>query len=89
MHEGAREHVAVSVDGRTFDVPAHATVAAALAIAGGIRGARVSVSGEARAALCGMGVCQECRVTVDGRAHVLACQTVCREGMTIDTGAVR
>jgi succinate dehydrogenase/fumarate reductase-like Fe-S protein len=31
-----------------------------------------------------MGVCQECRVTIDGRAHVLACQTLCRAGMCIE-----
>jgi D-hydroxyproline dehydrogenase subunit gamma len=39
----------------------------------------------ARAPFCGMGVCQECRVTVDGRAYVLACQTVCRDGMRVET----
>jgi aerobic-type carbon monoxide dehydrogenase small subunit (CoxS/CutS family) len=32
-----------------------------------------------------MGVCQECRVTVDGRAHVLSCQTLCRDGMQVVT----
>jgi D-hydroxyproline dehydrogenase subunit gamma len=92
MREANREQVAVTVDGQALQVPAYTTVAAALALAGGtrgIRGSRVSVTGEPRAMLCGMGVCQECRVTVDGRAHVLACQTVCRDGMTIETGAAR
>jgi D-hydroxyproline dehydrogenase subunit gamma len=89
MSEAKREHVAVTVDGQALDVPAYTTVAAALARAAGIRGSRVSVTGEPRAMLCGMGVCQECRVTVDGCAHVLACQTVCRDGMTIETGAAR
>jgi succinate dehydrogenase/fumarate reductase-like Fe-S protein len=32
-----------------------------------------------------MGVCHECRVTVNGRAHVLACQTLCSDGMQIET----
>ncbi|HCI6741169.1 TPA: (2Fe-2S)-binding protein, partial [Klebsiella variicola subsp. variicola] len=36
-----------------------------------------------RAPFCGMGVCQECRVTVDG-LRVLACQTLCRAGMQIE-----
>lgn len=45
---------------------------------------RRSVGGVLRAPLCGMGVCQECRVTIDGRAHVLACQTLCRAGMCIE-----
>ena len=36
-------------------------------------GLRTSVAGEPRGPLCGMGICHECRVTVDGEAHVLAC----------------
>jgi succinate dehydrogenase/fumarate reductase-like Fe-S protein len=31
-----------------------------------------------------MGVCHECRVMIDGQ-RVLACQTLCRDGMRIDT----
>jgi aerobic-type carbon monoxide dehydrogenase small subunit (CoxS/CutS family) len=58
-------------------------VAAALVLAG-VKGTRISVDGEPRAALCGMGVCQECRVLVDGRRR-LACQTVCAEGMRVET----
>ncbi|WP_206995029.1 2Fe-2S iron-sulfur cluster-binding protein [Trinickia mobilis] len=87
MREANREPVAVTVDGQALQVPAYTTVAAALALAGGMRGGRLSVTGEPRAMLCGMGVCQECRVTVDGCAHVLACQTVCRDGMTVETDA--
>lgn len=46
---------------------------------------RRSVSGMLRGPLCGMGVCQECRVTIDGRAHQLACQTLCASGMQVST----
>ncbi|MBI4908716.1 MAG: FAD-dependent oxidoreductase [Acidobacteria bacterium] len=35
-----------------------------------------SVSGEPRAPLCGMGVCMECRATVDGSPHQRTCQTL-------------
>ncbi|HEY8977298.1 MAG TPA: 2Fe-2S iron-sulfur cluster-binding protein, partial [Burkholderiaceae bacterium] len=38
-----------------------------------------------RQPVCGMGVCGECRVTVDGRAHRLGCQTACAPGMEILT----
>jgi len=48
---------------------------------------RRSVGGKLRAPLCGMGVCQECRVTINGRAHVLSCQTLCLPGMDVQTGA--
>ncbi len=80
-----RVRVRVTVDGRTLDIEAGATVAGALAACAGIAGTRTSVSGAPRSALCGMGVCQECRVTIDGRAHRLACQTVCRDGQIIRT----
>jgi len=32
-----------------------------------------------------MGICFECRVTVDGRPHVRSCQVVCRPGMEVRT----
>ncbi|RKP43838.1 2Fe-2S iron-sulfur cluster-binding protein [Trinickia fusca] len=89
-HEPDRtERVSVTVDGKTLDLPAYTTVTAALVVANGLCGTRTSVSGEPRTALCGMGICQECRVCIDGRMHVLACQTICRDGMTIDTDTER
>lgn len=77
--------VVVTIDGVRLEVAAYTSAAAAVFMLYGIRGTRASVSGQPRAALCGMGVCQECRMTIDGRAHVLACQTVCRDGMVIGT----
>jgi hypothetical protein len=84
MHPPTR--VSIVVDRRHLAVPAGITVAAALALAGG-EAARRSVRGEFRAPLCGMGVCMECRVTVDGRAHQRGCQVVVRPGMVIQTAA--
>ena len=81
---GTHERVRVTIDARSVEVEAGTTVVAALAIAG-LRGTRTSVNGQPRAALCGMGVCQECRVTIDGRSHVLACQTLCHDGQIIQT----
>jgi len=73
-----------TVDGRSVRVAAGTNVAAALAYDGnGV--ARYSVSGQPRAPLCGMGICQECRLRVDGQIR-LACQTVCEDGMHIQTG---
>ncbi|RKR36494.1 2Fe-2S iron-sulfur cluster-binding protein [Paraburkholderia sp. BL17N1] len=80
----AEERVSLTIDGNRIDVAAGTTVAAALALAG-VRGTRTSVTGQPRAALCGMGVCQECRVTIDGWPHALACQTLCREGQIVLT----
>lgn len=70
------------INGQAVSVPAGCSVAAALAIAGnGV--ARTSISGEARAPLCGMGICQECRVSING-VRRLACQTTCSADMRVE-----
>ena len=80
------DEVTLTVDGARVRVPRGAMVSAAVASAG--RAAfRRSTTGEPRGALCGMGICFECRVTVDGRPHVRSCQTPCRDGMDVRTGA--
>lgn len=79
--------VEVQVGGARVRIPAGSTVAAALAQQPpGCT--RLSVSGQWRAPLCGMGVCHECRVLVNGR-ECLACQTVCENGMHIATSTAR
>jgi D-hydroxyproline dehydrogenase subunit gamma len=76
--------VRLQVNGRSVSAPAGATVAAALLGAGEVTFRR-SVTGEPRAPLCGMGICFECRVTIDGQAHARSCQIVVRDGMEIRT----
>jgi len=83
--------VSVTVDGQTVQVESGSSVVAAIAQATKAAGpgglvTRRSVTGELRGPLCGMGICQECRVTIDGSPHRLACQTLCTQGMTIATG---
>lgn len=73
----------IYLDGRAVKVERGATVAAAMLNAG-VSVFRESVSGEPRAPLCGMGVCYECMVTIDGQRE-LSCQTLCQEGMRITT----
>jgi D-hydroxyproline dehydrogenase subunit gamma len=46
---------------------------------------RVSVSGEARTAMCGMGICFECRATINSASHQRTCQMLCRDGMRVET----
>jgi len=76
--------VEITVNGKLVVAPRGASVAAAVAIAGETCFRR-SVSGEPRAPLCGMGVCFECRVTIDGAAQSRSCQIECREGMRVCT----
>ena len=77
------DQLTVSVNGAEVIVPSGATVAVAVVLAG--QACRVSVSGEPRGPLCGMGICFECRVAIDGNRHVRSCQTVCAQGMDIYT----
>ena len=62
------------------------TVAAAILNAD-VKGFRKSVSGELRGPICGMGICFECRVTIDGVGHQRSCNVIAREGMEVVTGA--
>jgi predicted molibdopterin-dependent oxidoreductase YjgC len=73
----------LSIDGQPFRFAQGTTVAAAL-MSSGDGCSRTSVSGQRRAPLCGMGICQECRVSIDGLRR-LACQTICRDGMRVET----
>ena len=78
--------VHLSVNGVPVTVPAGAMVSTAVSLAGVTRFRR-SVTGQARAPLCGMGICFECRVTIDGREHCRSCQVPCEDGMEVSTDA--
>lgn len=78
------ELVTVLVDGQVVRVPANISLAAALWNAG-VSAVRNSVAGEPRGPLCGMGSCQECRVTIDDVLHRRACLEPVRDGMRVTT----
>jgi D-hydroxyproline dehydrogenase subunit gamma len=75
--------IRITVNGQQVAVPVGSSVAAAVARVAAH--SRRSVRGEPRAPLCGMGVCFECRVQVDGVAHVRSCMTPVSEGMQVRT----
>jgi len=77
--------IRVSVNGRELAVPSGSVAAIAIALAG-YSASRRSISGEPRGPLCGMGICFECRATINGIPHVRTCQYVCEPGMEIQTG---
>jgi sarcosine oxidase subunit alpha len=77
--------VEIEVDGRAVLAPEGVSLAAAL-MGAGVSAFRTSVGGEPRGPLCGMGVCWECRVSVDGEAHRRACLEPVRSGMRVTTG---
>ena len=77
------ESLTLSVNGQSVSTPAGSTVAVAVALAYAI--CRRSVTGEPRGPLCGIGICFECWVTIDGEPHCKSCQILCEPGMDIRT----
>lgn len=75
------KEISITVNGKPMLVAEGTTVAAAVVAAG--EPCRSSVCGEPRAPLCGMGVCMECRMTIDGVAHRRSCKTICAPGMEV------
>ena len=74
------------INGQPVKVRAGTSVIAALSQHGpGLT--HFSVQGEPRSAVCGMGVCQECRVLING-VRRLACQTPVAPGMAVQTASL-
>jgi predicted molibdopterin-dependent oxidoreductase YjgC len=71
----------VYVNGHALEVPAGATVAVAVLLAGEY--CRISVSGQPRTPVCGMGTCFECRVEINGETQRRSCQLLCEAQMRI------
>jgi D-hydroxyproline dehydrogenase subunit alpha len=69
-------------DGRPENGIEGESIAAALTAAGH-KALGTRADGTARGLHCGMGVCQECLVTVDGGSHVRACATALEPGMRV------
>jgi predicted molibdopterin-dependent oxidoreductase YjgC len=75
----------ILVDGAEVRAYEGETIAAAL-LASGHRFTRWTArAGEPRGYFCGMGVCQDCLVTVDGLPNVRACVAPARDGMRVES----
>ena len=74
--------VSLTLDGRSVTASAGESVAAVL-LAEGHVATRLTQGGEPRGVFCGMGVCFDCLVVVDGVPNTRACVTWVREGMVV------
>ena len=83
VHRG--KTLQVIIDGKTVDAFEGETVATVLAAQGMRVFGHKDKTGQPRGIYCGMGICYECLVTVDGLHNVRACQTYIMEGMVIET----
>jgi D-hydroxyproline dehydrogenase subunit gamma len=76
------ELVELEVDGQPVTAPSGRSIAAALVEHGELR-LRRGPGGAPRGIYCGIGVCFECRVHVEGRGMVRACVTPVEDGMRV------
>lgn len=77
------ERIDLLVDGEVVPAYAGETIAAALTAAGRLAFRRTDRTGAPRGVFCGMGVCFECLVGVDGMGTVRACMVAVRPGMRV------
>ncbi|NHA00463.1 (2Fe-2S)-binding protein [Nocardioides sp. W3-2-3] len=76
----------LTLDGVPLPAEPGQSVGAALTAAG-IRSWRTTrTGGRPRGLFCGIGVCFDCLVTVDGRPNQRACLTPVRDGMVLESG---
>lgn len=71
-----------SFDGKPVSAREGQSVAAAL-LAAGERCLRIDEVGHPKGAVCGIGVCWECRCSIDGIPDTRACMTQARPGMVV------
>jgi predicted molibdopterin-dependent oxidoreductase YjgC len=76
------QHFNIKINGQNFQVHARQTIAAAL-IAAGVITFRQMPNHEPRGLFCGMGVCFDCLVTVNGITDQRACMTLVQPGMQV------
>lgn len=76
------QEVTIEFEGRRITCASGMSLAAALTEAGELA-LRESGDAESRGIFCGIGVCQECRLQVDGRNGVRACMTVVKPAMRV------
>ena len=82
---GSERRVTIRVDGDPVEAVEGETLLAAIMVSRGWAIRRTEVEGEPRGMFCGMGVCQECLVRLEGSGVVRACMTLVEEGMVVKT----
>lgn len=82
-----KEKVTLSVNGQEISAYKGETLLAALIAAGYKKLKKSPLNEEPRGALCGMGVCFECIVTVDGVPNIRSCMTEVENNMEIEIDA--
>jgi hypothetical protein len=87
MAERAAEPIMLTFDGRPLSAVVGDSVGAALTRAG-VRSWRTTRRrGRPRGLFCGIGVCYDCLLTVDGSANQRACLVTAEDGMELSSAS--
>jgi predicted molibdopterin-dependent oxidoreductase YjgC len=81
---GPADTVTLSFEGREYSGLHGQSVAGVLLANGVLDWRTTSVRHEPRGLFCGIGVCFDCVVTVDGQRDVRACQRTARDGAVVE-----
>lgn len=80
-----RPSFTIEVDGESLTAYPGETIAAVLYGAGRRIFRKTEKTGSPRGIFCGIGLCGECRIVVDGVPNVRACQTPATPGCRVET----
>jgi aerobic-type carbon monoxide dehydrogenase small subunit (CoxS/CutS family) len=86
LHSGITRGPAfqIQLDGQAVPAYPGETLATALWAAGHRALRRTALTGEPRGMYCGMGICFECLVTVNGHLNMRSCLTLARPGDVVE-----
>jgi predicted molibdopterin-dependent oxidoreductase YjgC len=79
-----KQEIVFEFDGQNIKAAQGQTIAEAL-LSQGVIVLRKTRNNEPRGVFCGMGLCHECRMIVDGAANIRACITPVRPGVSVKT----
>jgi hypothetical protein len=86
IRPGSAGAVRFTVDGDPVEGVRGQTIAGALLASGTLAWRTTASAGRPRGVFCGIGVCFDCTVTVNGLPDVRACQRRAVEGDVVETG---
>jgi hypothetical protein len=85
IRPGATEPIEISLDGQAVSGLHGQTIAGVVLGSGRLAWRRTSADGRPRGLFCGIGVCFDCIVTVNGERDVRACQRRAAEGDVVES----
>ncbi|SDS12640.1 (2Fe-2S)-binding protein [Microterricola viridarii] len=85
IRPGATRALSLSVDGEPVDGVDGQSIAGVILASGRLSWRRTSSEGKPRGLFCGIGVCFDCIVTVNGERDVRACQRRAADGDVIQS----